>query len=122
MVSLRSLVAVTLLIALTEVYGGGRSHDIAVREAAPGSIEGKIVLPPRPALRMAERYDDGSPGGDRPVQAVPTVVYLKTAGDTARAPTGERPKLAQQDTTFVPGALVIAVGTTVEFPNRDPFF
>ena len=35
---------------------------------------------------------------------------------------GERPRLAQQDTTFVPAALVITVGTTVDFPNRDPFF
>jgi plastocyanin len=124
MIALRSLVGATLLIALTEAYGVGRhSYDPAIRQAVPGSIEGQIVLPPRPVLRTAERYADGSPGADRPVQAVPTVVYIKDeAGDMSPAPAGERPRLAQQDTTFVPAALVITVGTTVDFPNRDPFF
>ena len=32
------------------------------------------------------------------------------------------PVMAQQDTAFVPGVLVVRSGTTVEFPNRDDFF
>jgi plastocyanin len=87
-----------------------------------GSIEGQIVLSPKPELRMAERYDDGSPGAGRPLQTIPTIVYIETTADVPRAPAGERPRLAQQDPTFVPAALVIAVGTTVDFPNHDSFF
>jgi hypothetical protein len=30
--------------------------------------------------------------------------------------------MAQRDTAFRPGVLVIGVGATVEFPNQDPFF
>ena len=30
--------------------------------------------------------------------------------------------MAQQDSTFTPGVLVVPAGSTVEFPNRDDFF
>jgi hypothetical protein len=40
----------------------------------------------------------------------------------ARDAGGERPRLLQRDTAFNPAVLVIPVGTSVEFPNRDPFF
>lgn len=34
----------------------------------------------------------------------------------------QRPRLVQKDKTFRPHLLVIEAGTSVEFPNQDPFF
>ena len=35
---------------------------------------------------------------------------------------GERPRLVQKNKSFEPHVLVVPVGASVEFPNRDPFF
>jgi plastocyanin len=40
----------------------------------------------------------------------------------ARMPVSREPQLAQQGQAFVPRVLAIAVGTVVDFPNRDPIF
>lgn len=89
---------------------------------APGALEGLITLRPQPPRRTAGRYSGGTPRA-RTVQEVPAVVFLEGAveGVPARQ-SGTRPTMAQRDTAFVPAALVIPVGTTVSFPNGDPFF
>jgi plastocyanin len=57
------------------------------------------------------------------VQEVPAVVFLKGPVRGAPAhPPRATPTMAQRDTAFVPAALVVQVGTTVDFPNGDPFF
>jgi plastocyanin len=38
------------------------------------------------------------------------------------APTPQKAKLVQKDKAFHPKLLVLPAGSTVEFPNRDPFF
>lgn len=53
------------------------------------------------------------------------VVWLTPAGDAAGATAWHLPsppKLVQKNKAFEPHILVIPVGTSVEFPNRDPFF
>ncbi|HEX6308029.1 MAG TPA: carboxypeptidase regulatory-like domain-containing protein [Longimicrobiales bacterium] len=86
-----------------------------------GSITGEVRVAPVPARRAAERYAGAVPATERPVQAVPAVVYLNATADAGAA---ERPRLrlTQKDTMFAPGALVVQTGTTVDFPNGDPFF
>ena len=88
--------------------------------ALVGRIEGRIVIRERPARRMPNRYPGGAAGAARPVQRIPAVVYLegRLPGGGARAAA----EMAQQDTSFTPGVLVVPVGTEVRFPNRDPFF
>lgn len=51
-----------------------------------------------------------------------SVVYL--IGDSLPPLTipKEKPKIAQKNTMFEPSVLAVPVGTTVEFPNLDPFF
>ena len=83
--------------------------------APAGRIEGKVTLKEKPARRVPTRYPSGAGGSARPVQKLPAVVYLEGRIGGAPAP-------AQQDTSFVPGVLVVPVGTEVRFPNRDPFF
>jgi plastocyanin len=87
----------------------------------PGSIEGVVTIQPRAPRRIANRYPAGDPAA-RTLQEIPTVAYLEgvVPGSTG-AP--QRPfEIVQQDTAFLPAALVVPVGSTVAFPNRDPFF
>jgi plastocyanin len=51
------------------------------------------------------------------------VVYLDARPDLANPPPpdDQRPQIAQHDKAFTPNLLVITQGTTVEFPNWDPF-
>ena len=51
------------------------------------------------------------------------VVWLKPLDNLARdlSPTSKRQKLAQIHKTFEPHLLVVRVGSTVDFPNHDPF-
>jgi plastocyanin len=52
-----------------------------------------------------------------------TVIYLEARPDLANTPPadGPRPQIAQHDKAFTPDLLVVVQGTTVEFPNWDPF-
>jgi plastocyanin len=87
-----------------------------------GTIEGHVELSPRPARRVTSRYP-GAGGGSHVLGAVPAVAYLvgPVAGHPP-APPAQRPRLAQQDTSFRPQLLMIPVGTRVDFPNQDAFF
>ncbi|HXI03847.1 MAG TPA: carboxypeptidase regulatory-like domain-containing protein [Candidatus Saccharimonadales bacterium] len=52
------------------------------------------------------------------------IVYFEPAAELASAPAGRAPQqiMAQVDETFVPHVLPILAGSTVDFPNSDPFF
>jgi plastocyanin len=50
------------------------------------------------------------------------VVWLTPIGQTLHPAPLEHVKLTQKNKQFVPHLLVITAGTTVEFPNLDPFF
>jgi len=90
--------------------------------AAPrsGTIEGRLDIPRTPARRRAERYL-GAAAETRAIQAIPAVALLRgQIGGVSPMPA--HISLAQRDTTFTPAVVVIGVGSTVEFPNGDPFF
>lgn len=87
--------------------------------ASAGVIEGVLRVQEPRRRRTVDRY--GGATGARDVQSISPVVYLK--GPVGSAADGPGPAtMAQEDTAFVPGLLVIPVGTTVRFPNQDPFF
>jgi plastocyanin len=112
----RSLWTVALLASLA-----GASAP-AADSGAIGSIEGEVTLKLRPPRRSASRYP-GRRAKAHPVQALPAVAYLRgrVEGAAARGPSAP-PSMAQRDTAFAPGVLTIQVGTSVRFPNQDPFF
>ncbi len=58
------------------------------------------------------------------VQFPPAVLWLKPLGRTAELPFVPRGNyvLSQKNKMFSPHLLVVPVGASVEFPNRDPFF
>jgi plastocyanin len=58
--------------------------------------------------------------------AADAVVWLATSGDDSGWPPVRRSRgpaqLLQRNKSFDPHVLVVEVGTTVQFPNKDPFF
>ena len=87
-----------------------------------GAIAGTVELQEARARgrRTARRYPGGATG-TATIQQVPVVVYvLGPFGATISE--GPAVHMVQRDTTFVPSALTIPVGGTVEFPNEDSFF
>jgi plastocyanin len=66
---------------------------------------------------------DSSPSANGP--SLNTVVWLSPVDRSAAAdvqPPQKRPRLTQRNKTFEPHMLVIQAGTTIDFPNKDPFF
>jgi plastocyanin len=51
-----------------------------------------------------------------------TPVGGSTVPNFPAAANGNRPRLVQKNKSFEPHVLVVPVGASVEFPNRDPFF
>ncbi|HEU4558776.1 MAG TPA: carboxypeptidase regulatory-like domain-containing protein [Longimicrobium sp.] len=90
--------------------------------AALGSIEGRVTLSRAAPRRVANRYAGEGGGAAHHVGAVPAVAYIVGPVAGARAEAAARPRLSQQDTAFRPAVLVVPVGTSVNFPNLDPFF
>ena len=62
----------------------------------------------------------GAPPAD-PADAVVWLTPLEPSAATPPLPKS-RPQLVQKHKTFIPHLLVVPVGASVEFPNRDPFF
>ena len=94
--------------------------------AEAGSLAGKVRVANAPALdKNRKRYPVNSGGGVseegpvvNPVQDV--ILYL----DGAKSGHGfhPRPTMTQHNKMFAPRVLPVKVGTTVEFPNLDPFY
>ncbi len=98
-----------------------QGSDAGTTGAIAGRVEVRLPLSPprsRPAVREMEgRVRRGVPDRRQ------SVVYLATAPQGAFE---ERPRaqavLDQRRETFVPYVLPVLVGTTVSFPNNDPFY
>lgn len=99
--------------------------------AHSGVIRGVLHVPP-PVHRsnMPAAYAGGAgsmPGMHDVVHGLVTdaVIYVEhvpPAADSALAAPAPHPTLAQQNQSFVPRVLAVAVGTAVDFPNLDPIY
>jgi plastocyanin len=79
-----------------------------------------VELEPQPARRTADRYA-GRTAASEEVQPVPAVVYI--VGSVPGSSPPSRPaEMIQKDTAFTPAAVFVGVGSSVDFPNDDPFF
>jgi plastocyanin len=94
-------------------------------QSSMGTVTGSVTLTAaRPAPLAASAY--GRRGvATRKATAAPdirnVVVYvdgLKTPG----RPAALRTRIAQRDEQFMPQVSVVTTGSTVDFPNEDPFF
>jgi plastocyanin len=93
--------------------------------AANGAIRGRVELrrtPPAP-MRRPSVASLGAPLEREALDRSRSVVYLETAPRGAFEQTEPgRAVMDQRNETFVPHLLAITVGTTVDFPNSDPFY
>ena len=92
---------------------------------ATGSITGHIKLTTKVRAPLSANAYPSRSIGKRQAPAIPeirnVVVYLKDPAFRGALAT-TRVELQQQNETFVPHVLVITKGSTVDFPNDDPFF
>ena len=102
----------------------------ALRAQAPGSevtgtITGHIKLTTRVRAPLPANAYPSRSIGKHEAPAIPeirnVVVYLKDPPFRGALPVA-RVELRQQNETFVPHVLAITKGSTVDFPNDDPFF
>ncbi len=114
----------SVAILLPAVLAGGMlAPTRSAAGAQTGVIEGIVTLePPPPPRRTANRYAGGSTATHE-IQRLPAVVFLR--GSIVGAPPeaeGRAVSMEQRDTAFVPAAVAVQVGGTVDFPNFDSFF
>ena len=89
-----------------------------------GRIEGGVrILVPAAAPRPSGVYPTRrvSRPAARASEVTNVVVFLKDITGQAALPTGQA-TIVQRDEAFVPRVVAITRGSTVDFPNADPFF
>lgn len=120
-----SLLSKAAIIGALLVLVFSSAGSVAGTDAPGGVIHGRVDvrLPLGPAhVRPRTRSPEPAPPRGVPDRSQ-SVVYLRTAPQGAfEASPRRRVTLDQKDETFVPYVLAITVGTTVDFPNSDPFF
>jgi plastocyanin len=100
--------------------------------AAAGTIRGQVELP-APASSTAPRANAypgranslpraGAPGSGGPGETVIVLQKLPAGMAVPPPPARLKPMLEQKQQAFAPRVLAIQVGTTVDFPNRDPIY
>ena len=97
-----------------------------------GSLEGQVILSPRlssrrPRFRLYTEYGQaGAPPAARAEsnEMANVVIYLDSVLPTeVPAPDSAPPlEMRQSGETFLPHVLPVVAGSTVSFPNGDPFF
>ncbi len=97
-------------------------------QLSAGTVEGRLPdFAPPVTLQSVERYPTSSKPAmpDTFYKPPATVVYLVSISPQQPQkfdlPTS-RPKVIQINRRFIPEVLPVVVGTTVDFPNFDPFF
>lgn len=85
----------------------------ATVQAQVTTVSGKVVVREKSSRKAKSGLSD-------------VVIWLVPVGETAAnktpAPKPVTAKLVQKDKAFHPELLVLPAGSSVEFPNRDPFF
>ena len=94
-------------------------------EAGTGSSTGHIKLTTRIRSKLPANAYPSRSIGKHDAPPIPeirnVVVYLKDPPFRGTLPTS-RVELRQQNETFVPHVVAITKGSSVDFPNDDPFF
>jgi plastocyanin len=91
---------------------------------AAGRIEGRVsisipVAAPAPSAAYGSRRVGANPPAGSELANV--IVFLKNGPKAGSLP-ATRATILQQNETFIPRVVAITIGSTVDFPNGDPFF
>jgi plastocyanin len=110
-------VVVCALAALTVAQAAG--------QAGLGRIEGQVrlLLPPASAVPSgvypSRRVSRPQPKGS---EIANVIVFLKDLPPRRTDPAPMHATITQKDEAFVPRVVAITKGSTIDFPNTDPFF
>ena len=119
MLTTRSVAIIAVLASIPVATAGGAPDSHGVR--AGGTIRGRVELR-QPVPESSPRVTVADLGMNA-AHAAPdrrSVVYLDPAPRAAFDARDEpRPRMDQQNETFVPHVLPIVAGTIVDFPNND---
>ncbi len=113
--------ALPLLVCVLAAVAGARA---AGQSSALGRIEGQVrlILPPASAVPSgvypSRRVSRPQP---KPSEIANVIVFLKDAPQRAE-PAPMQATIIQKDEAFVPRVVAVTRGSTVDFPNTDPFF
>jgi plastocyanin len=119
---LRLLAALSMLLAAANTMNARPAVAQRAGTDPTGNIRGRVEI--HRALTTSERRPSVSdlgmpPRRDRP-DRMDSVIYLENApaGAFEQRPLG-RARMTQRNETFLPYALAVRGGTTVDFPNED---
>jgi plastocyanin len=92
-----------------------------------GTVRAPAATAPRPALDPYAGNANAIPGAAGPAQGQVTdaVIWVESLPPEVAAALPEPPvraQLVQRNQMFVPRVLPVAIGTEVDFPNRDPIY
>jgi plastocyanin len=116
----------TLLVCVALVAGRETAQLAAQQTArgATGKLEGQVrlVMPPVSALPSgvypSRRVSRPAP---KTSEITNVVVFLKDAPRHGELPV-QHSTISQKDEAFIPRVVAITRGSTIDFPNADPFF
>jgi plastocyanin len=113
---------VPFLLAVSVLASVGLLPSSAAQLPATGAIEGEVALSNEAPALSAERYV-GANGEARDVARIPVIVFVEGSVPAAATARSSGPlQVAQRNQMFEPHLLVVPVGASVAFPNRDPEF
>lgn len=84
----------------------GAGVVLATTVLAQGTVSGRISIQEKP--------------GEKTTDFASTIVYLEPKGGAAKAAEGKA-QMAINGRNFAPRVRVVTVGSTVDYPNQDPF-
>jgi plastocyanin len=114
----RCVVAGAVVVALGAFGGAPRP------QAGTGTVAGRVTLTPRPSPLATSAYGrrDVAPKSAAGAPDTRKVVVYVSGVRPAAAPAPMRARIAQKDEQFHPQLTAVTVGSTIDFPNEDPFF
>jgi plastocyanin len=110
---------------LLVVAGLAASDPSSLAAPQTGRLQGRVTItvpvskPPPSAAYGARRVE--KPVADSGNELTNVVVFLQDAPKLPSVP-ATRARIVQENETFVPRVVAITRGSTVDFPNADPFF
>ena len=120
---MRALVFVALLPAVLALTPD--RERTALAQNGLGAVTGKVTLTPRKGAPLATsaygRRDVGPRATDGGPETTHVIIFLAGLKPSS-SPAPTRVRIAQRNEQFAPAVAAVTTGSTIDFPNEDPYF